>query len=98
MIDKYLKFASEDEAKDVLYTKVVTEWVGDHNDIPSAWIYEPNYKNIDTLGILYAPFVEGEEPVAIEGWHVNVRVVGDEAAAPLEAYAVVPALPRRIWG
>lgn len=84
MIDLYLKFASEDEAQSVLFADG-----------------KPNYANIDVLGVLYelhpvdAP--EDYEPIPLEGWHVNVRVVDDEDAAALQPFSVVPTLPRRVW-
>jgi hypothetical protein len=33
---------------------------------------------------------------ALPGWHVNVRVV-DEDAEALQAFAVTPATPMRVW-
>ena len=40
-----------------------------------------------------------EEPVmtALPGWHVNVRVVGEDDKA-LQPFAVTPATPMRVWG
>jgi hypothetical protein len=66
--------------------------------------YLPKYQNIDVLGILYEGGEwdeDGEvisEPVALEGWHVNVRVVDGEDPGRLEEYEVTPQNPRRIWG
>ena len=88
MQDFYLKFTSEAQANDVLYTLVDEE-------------KKPNYRNIDVLGELYDPIPdpmpEGYSPVALPGWHVNVRVMPDEDSAPLEAFAVIPTNPRRVW-
>jgi len=101
MTDLYLKFADEAEAKSILYTQVPTEW--DEEGEPIAWYSQPNYANIDTIGIIYEGGeygADGEvitEPVALEGWHVNVRVIGEDATA-LEPFAVVPTSPRRVWG
>jgi hypothetical protein len=100
--DYYLKFDSEAQAESVLYTEVPTKWDEDGNVTET----EPraNYANIDTLGILYEGGEwdeDGEvisEPVALEGWHVNVRVVDGEDPGPLEEYEVTPQNPRRIWG
>jgi hypothetical protein len=101
MIDLYLKFTNEAEAASILYTlhpEVVEE---DGITITEAYT-TPNYQNIDTLGIIYKqpPEDAGEDyvPVPEEGWHVNVRVVGDEDPVPLEQYAVHPTVPRRVWG
>jgi hypothetical protein len=52
---------------------------------------KPNYANIDTIGVIY------KDEQAIPGWHVNVRVVGGEDATALEAFAVTPATPMRVW-
>ena len=101
MTDLYLKFADEAEAKSILYTQVPTEW--DEEGEPIAWYSQPNYANIDTIGTIYEGGeygADGEviiEPVALEGWHVNVRVIGEDATA-LEPFAVVPTSPRRVWG
>jgi hypothetical protein len=101
MTDLYLKFADEAESIAVLYTQVPTEW--DEEGEPIAWYSQPNYANIDTIGIMYGPqeIVDPEnppDPVALEGWHVNVRVVGNEDASLLELFSVFPTSPRRVWG
>lgn len=109
MTDFYLKFASEEEANAVLYTvhpavyEVDMETGAPTDKVVSEEYTTPNYRNIDVLGVLYEKqeIVDPEnppEPVPLEGWHVNVRVVGDEDSAPLQPFAVVPTLPRRIWG
>ena len=101
MTDYYLKFASEDEAKAVLYT-VTPAVLNEDGEVVSEEQVKPNYMNIDVLGTIYErppePTPEDYEPVALDGWHVNVRVVDGEDGEPLKAYAVVPANPRRIWG
>ena len=58
---------------------------------------------IDTIGIMYEAqeVLDPEnppEPVALDGWHVNVRVVGSEDADVLQPFTVVPEHPRRVWG
>lgn len=90
MTDYYLKFTNEVKAKAVLYD-VETE--------------VPNYANIDTIGIIYKPtgeVLQGEdgkylEMAPLEGWHVNVRLAGEDATA-LEPFLVKPTTPIRIWG
>jgi hypothetical protein len=151
VIDYYLKFADEAEAKLVLYTKnrpVGYEYVDQEVDVfvyatsqgeyttideytpeecdlygytflrkgketqqidpnpeGGEWTYKANYKNIDVLGVLYEKqdIVDPEnppEPIPLEGWHVNVRVMPDENGEPLEAFKVnpEPMTWRRIWG
>ena len=97
MIDFYLKFASEDEAKAVLYT-VTPAVLDEEGKVVTEEQVKPNYMNIDVLGTLYDVQPEDQEPIPLVGWHVNVRVVDGEDGEPLKAYAVVPANPRRIWG
>jgi hypothetical protein len=100
-MDLYLKFTDEAQAQSVLYTQVPTEW--NEEGEPTAWYSQPNYANIDTIGVIYEPMPDPlpeppPEPVAMEGWHVNVRVVAGEDAEPLQQFSVVPQSPRRVWG
>jgi len=107
MTSYYLKFANEAEANDLLYLYEPTEWDNSdpENPIATAWEPRPIYANIDTIGTIYKPTGEmlmgedGECPAmsALDGWHVNVLVV-DEDASTLEPYAVTPAAPVRVWG
>jgi hypothetical protein len=91
-MDLYLKFDSEPQANSVLYTEVPTAWDEEGNEARGNHV--PNYANIDTIGIIYEGGEWDEEgnvitePVALSGWHVNVRVVAGEDAEALEAYAV----------
>ena len=85
--DFYLTFEDEAAAQAVLYTAA-------EGEEPQA-----NYRNIDVIGLIYKHSDDPEaEPVSIPGWHVNVRVMDDEAAEPLAQYAVNPRTPIRIWG
>ena len=102
--DLYLKFSDEAQANEYLYTQVPTEWDDSDPDllIPTAWEPRANFANIDVIGVIYEPqeIVDPEnppEPVALEGWHVNVRII-DEDPTPLEPFMVEPAAPRRVWG
>ena len=100
MQDFYLKFADEAEAVSILYT-VTPEVLDDEGNVTQEAQTKPNYRNIDVLGELYDPIPdpmpEGYSPVALPGWHVNVRVMPDEDSAPLEVYSVIPTQPRRVW-
>ena len=101
-MDLYLKFTDEPQANSVLYTEVPTKW--DDEGEPTEWYEQPNYANIDTIGVIYEGGewdAEGNvitEPAALQGWHVNVRVVAGEDAEALEAYAVTVLSPMRVWG
>jgi hypothetical protein len=102
MSDFYLKFVDEEQAQEVLYTKVVDEWSEDPDvePIPLRWHYVPNYVNIDTIGVIYEPQPDTEplpEPVPYEGWFVNVRVVSEDPD-PLLPFSIDPQpYPIRIW-
>jgi hypothetical protein len=89
MTDLYLKFTDEAEAISVLYTQEPTAW--DEQGNVTATEPRQAYANISTIGIIY----KDEQP--LDGWHVNVRVVGEDATA-LEAFSVTPTLPVRVWG
>jgi hypothetical protein len=103
MTDLYLAFTDEAAANAVLFTQEPTEWDEEGN----ATAFEPRqcYANIDTIGIIYKPTgetLQGEdgpypEMAPIEGWHVNVRLVNEDAAA-LEPFVVEPNTPVRVWG
>jgi hypothetical protein len=94
MIDYFLKFTDEAQANSILYTKVPT--VFNEEGEATEWMDKANYDNIDIIGTIYEPFVEDEEPVALDGYHVNIRHSAE--ALELDAYAVTPTNPRRIWG
>lgn len=57
----------------------------------------PRYPNIDQIGTIYRNTGTDEEPKleATEGYHVNVRTVDD--APELDASAVFPQTPVRVW-
>lgn len=109
MLDLCLKFADEAEAKSVLYRlqPVVEQPRELGQELPSGveaqWV--PNYRNIDTIGLIYKPtgtmltgeFGEYPEMAPVEGWHVNVLVLDSEDAAPLQAFVVEPAQRLRVW-
>ena len=102
--DAYLKFPDEAAANAILYTTTPAVLDEEGNEVQAEYT-TPNYINIDVLGTLYNDdaVLDSEGNVvtpatAIDGWHVNVRVMPDEDAAVLEPYSVVPTMPRRVWG
>ena len=107
MTDLYLAFTDEAAANAVLFTQEPTEWdnTDPENPVATAWEPRPNFANIDTIGVIYKPtgeMLQGEDGAypamaPIEGWHVNVRLVGEDASA-LEQYQVNPSTPMRVWG
>lgn len=104
MTDLYLAFTDEAAANAVLFTQEPTAF--DEEGNATAFEPRPNYRNIDTIGVIYKPTGEmlqgedGEYPAMapIEGWHVNVRLVDGEDAAALEPFVVTPSTPIRVWG
>ena len=100
MKDFYLKFADEAEAVSILYT-VTPEVLDDEGNVTQQASTQPNYRNIDVLGTIYErapdPLPDPYEPVPVAGWHVNVRLLSGEDAAPLEPFKVIPTQPRRVW-
>ena len=102
MKDLYLKFATEEQANSLLYTQHEAVTDADGNVTQEAYSV-PKYLNIDTLGTIYNDAVVDTEgnittpATAIDGWHVNVRLMDDEDGAELEPFSVVPAQPRRVW-
>lgn len=60
---------------------------------------------IDEIGVIYLPTGEmvsgedGDEPVMepIDGWHVNVRTMLQDAADALRPIEVTPENPVRVW-
>jgi hypothetical protein len=105
-MDKYLSFPDEAAAKAVLYRIEGAVEADPEQGIEASEGYEvANYANVDTIGIIYKPtgeMLQGEDGpypamAPIEGWHVNVRLVGEDAEA-LEPFEVSPVTPMRVWG
>jgi len=66
--------------------------------------------SIDVVGVLHKPTgntltsdgMEHPEMVALDGWHVNIRLTGDNSRADVEALAAytiepTPKTPLRVW-
>lgn len=66
------------------------------DEATAAEVLEPFIQThaIDTIGVIYKPTGEESEPVAIKGWHVNVR--GPDAPE-LEPWVVEVKTPARVW-
>jgi len=99
-IDFYLKLANEAAMTTVL------------SDFYNADEFVPNTSNyaIDVVGTLSEPTgntltddndMEYPEMQDLDGWHVNIRLIGDEVRAAVEAldetHGVTPSTPQRIW-
>jgi hypothetical protein len=105
-MDKYLAFTDEAAAKPVLYRiEGAVEADPEQGIEASEGTEVANYANIDTIGVIYKPtgeMLQGEdgpypEMAPIPNWHVNVRLVGEDAEA-LAPFVVEPKTPVRVWG
>ena len=108
MNDLYLKFETQQQANDLLFDAVENPDLLDENSNPVVHMV-PRWRNVDVIGVIYAPtgrilnryskYKDPEPEIApIDGWHVNVRLMDDEDAAPLEPYKIdPPATPSRVW-
>lgn len=85
MIDYHLRFASEEEAHEVLFD-------GDQPKYPNTDVIGVIYK---PTGVMLTTD-EGEIPetAPVPGWHVNIRGVED---AELAKYHISVATPVRVW-
>ena len=103
-IDFYLKLTDE-----AAMTTVLSGFYNEDNEIVK---FVPNTSNyaIDVVGTLSEPTgntltddndMEYPEMQALDGWHVNIRLIGDEVRTAVEAldetHGVTPGAPQRIW-
>jgi hypothetical protein len=95
------------------YVKVVDEETGEETQTPDGEPYLVTHTHdyaIDLVGVIYEPTgntltdAEGNEypeTAPVDGWHVNVRLVGDAMRETVEAldalYGVVPNSPSRVF-
>ena len=76
---------------------------------PYLVAHTPDYA-LDVVGVIHRPTgvmladAEGNEypeQAPLEGWHVNIRVLGDTLRGTIEAldaiYGVIPDTPARVW-
>jgi hypothetical protein len=91
MIDKFLKFDSQEQAEEVLFDKTEEGYLIPKGDFVA-----------DVVGVIYKPtgktFKTAEGPVPemapIPGWHVNVR--GSDADK-FPDYEIEVATPTQFW-
>ena len=98
----FLKFASEDEAKERLAAYVSFD---DSSD--GAWIAASHTHALDVVGAIYKPTgntipgADGEqlpEMAAIDGFHVNLLLIDVDIPEALAAYCTTPKTPSRVFG
>lgn len=95
------------------YITVVDEETGESSQVPEGEPYLVKTSHdyaIDLVGTIYEPTGnmltddegnEYPETAPVDGWHVNVRLVGDARRVDIEnidaVYGVVPNSPSRVW-
>ena len=95
------------------YVTVVDEETGESTQTPDGEKYLVTHTHdyaIDLVGTIYEPTGnmltddegnEYPETAPVDGWHVNVRLVGDGRREDVEAidvtYGVTPNSPSRVW-
>ena len=94
------------------YSTVVDEETGEEStQVEGDPYFVPNTADyaVDVIGIIQEPtgntLTEGDmeypEMQAMDGWHVNIRLVGDAMRGIVEAldtlYGVTPEVPKRVW-
>jgi hypothetical protein len=94
------------------YSTVVDEETGEEStQVEGDPYFVPNTADyaVDVVGIIQEPTgntltdgdMEYPEMQAMDGWHVNIRLVGDAMRDVVEAldtlHGVTPEVPRRIW-
>jgi autonomous glycyl radical cofactor GrcA len=106
MIDYYLKFSSREWAfgalKDAGYTSV--------NEQGGEFIISATHNYcVDEIGIIYnggkwefneqGEMIVIEQPVQVDGWHINIRILSGDIAENLRPYVIAtPVTPYRIFG
>jgi len=95
------------------YTVTVDEETGEETQTPEGDPYlvmhTADYA-LDIVGVIHEPTgitltddagFEYEETAPLDGWHINVRLIGDARRADVEAldaaYGVTPNSPSRVW-
>lgn len=105
MIDYYLKFASEEEAKEVLFDN---DLLLEHTNDVVTYLSANPIASIDYVGIIFKPTgkilkdkegLEYPEMQALDGYHVNLRLTDLPEGLPdtLAPYIVEPTSPSRVW-
>ena len=95
------------------YITVVDEETGESSQVEEGDPYLVTHTHdyaIDLVGVIYEPTGnmltddegnEYPETAPVDGWHVNVRLVGDARREDVEAidevYGLIPNSPSRVW-
>ena len=105
--DFYLAFPDKATADSVLYTDTPIAWdnTDPENPVVTETELRPNFRNLDVLPLVQEQegqydIETGEElvaPIYSPLYHANVRALPGEDTSALEAYAVTPNTPARVW-
>ena len=95
------------------YVTVVDEETGESSQVEDGESYLVTHSHayaIDVVGIIHEPTgvtltdsegMDYPEVAAVDGWHVNIRLVGDAMRETVEAldatHGVTPNSPSRVW-
>ena len=104
VLSAFYRQDTETEVNDETGEETVVN-VGDLYLVPNSKDYA-----IDVVGVIHRPTGnmltdadgnEYPEQAPLEGWHVNIRIVGDTMLDTVEAiyaiYGVTPEKPNRVW-
>ena len=106
MIDYYLRFSSQEEAFQALKEAGYTST--DENE--KEFIISATHQYcVDEIGTIYkggkwepnqnGEMITIEEPVKLDGWHINIRMLSGDIAETLRTYVIDnPKTPYRIFG
>jgi len=87
MTDYMFKFSSEEEAKSVLFRYTYNTELGE-----TLFCQGGDNFGLDNIG-----FVLDSKNNPADGWHVNLRILEDNAENPAPGYEVYPATPKVVW-
>jgi len=98
MIDFYLRFPDEATARELLGEALDANREAEDGSMVLA-CFTATYA-LSLIGeIVLPPETEGGEPIALAGFHANLRFIQDDATLPeaLAPFVVHPSQPARVW-
>jgi hypothetical protein len=98
MIDFYLRFPDEATARELLGEALDANREAEDGSMVLACFTATHALSL--IGeIVLPPETEGGEPIALEGFHANLRFIQDDATLPeaLASFVVYPSQPARVW-
>ena len=106
MIDYYLRFSSKEEAFTALKNAGYTSMDENGNEYIISATHD---YCVDEVGLIYkggkwefneqGEMITIEEPVKLDGWHINIRILRGDIAENLRDFVIDnPKTPYRIFG